>query len=213
MEAMFETRRENLRRLVMDKFEGNRAALSRAAEVHPNHVNLLLSDNPDHRRNMGENLARKIEERLGLALGYMDQVHGHGVEIEVRAIDPPEEFNGLFVREATRHRVCLSSEFVETIKSRMTTQDNLGLLRLMSHDLEPDVIANTTVIVDVGYKAVTGSGFYILQRGGSTFVRKVTAMISGGYDVTGGGDTMHMDNLKGIKVLGRLIVAITTKVI
>jgi hypothetical protein len=69
---IYEVRRHNLHRLVLDQYDGNRAALARAAKVHPNQINLLLSDNIDHRRNLGEVLARKIESELKLPGGHLD---------------------------------------------------------------------------------------------------------------------------------------------
>lgn len=66
-------RRENLRALVEERFEGNRAAFCRATGKHPNLINLVLTDNPDLQRRPGERLCRSIEEALSLSAGYLDR--------------------------------------------------------------------------------------------------------------------------------------------
>lgn len=66
-------RRANLKALIDERFEGNRAAFCRATGKNPNLINLILSKNPDLQRGIGEKLCREIEELLSLPSGWLDQ--------------------------------------------------------------------------------------------------------------------------------------------
>lgn len=59
----FEARRVNLTDYIADRYESNRAAFCRATGKNPNLINLVLTDNADYRRNIGEKLARDIERK------------------------------------------------------------------------------------------------------------------------------------------------------
>lgn len=66
-----EIRRNNLRELA-EKYGGQKA-LADAADLAPNQLNHIIGPNPI--RNVGEQLARKIESQLGLNKGYLDSIH------------------------------------------------------------------------------------------------------------------------------------------
>ncbi len=66
-----EIRRKNLRELV-DKADSG-AAFAKQADMAPSLLSQILSQNPS--RNVGDRLARKIEERLRLPSGWLDSAH------------------------------------------------------------------------------------------------------------------------------------------
>ncbi|PSJ23596.1 XRE family transcriptional regulator [Halomonas sp. ND22Bw] len=65
-------RRDNLKALLNDRFEGKRAALAHAIEREPSYISRCLSDKA-HRKKIGEDFARHIEKALGLAQGWLDR--------------------------------------------------------------------------------------------------------------------------------------------
>lgn len=65
-------RRARLRRLIQDRFSGVNAKLAEKIERQPDYVSRLLTDKPRHRRDLGEKLARDIERKVGLPLGWLD---------------------------------------------------------------------------------------------------------------------------------------------
>jgi hypothetical protein len=66
-----EIRRKNLRELVRKADSG--AAFAKQADIAPSLLSQILSQNPT--RNIGDKLARKIEERLRLPSGWLDSNH------------------------------------------------------------------------------------------------------------------------------------------
>lgn len=212
---IFEVRRENLRRLVLDKYEGNRAAYSRAAGVHQNQVNLLLTDNLEHRRNLGEALARKMESDLGVAAGFFDVDHAGGAG-NTFSINSPElvaPLSSVFRRCDMVSSVVFTDSFAAAIAPRVTDKANVIITKLTTKDMEPEIRMEATLLVDTEVKAVTLDGVYILTRGSDVFLRRVTKQLVGGWCISSGVDKTQVDSMKGFKVSGRVIAEVSMKMI
>ena len=69
MEETHKYRREGLRHLLEKLFGNNQAALAKATNISPG----LLHDSLNAHRNVGERIARRVEEKLKLAPGALDK--------------------------------------------------------------------------------------------------------------------------------------------
>ncbi|ANY85957.1 S24 family peptidase [Pseudomonas putida] len=69
---IYEIRRQNLRELVTERFNGRIAGLAEAIERAPSYLSRCLSGKPEHRKRVGEALARDIEDRLDLPRFWLD---------------------------------------------------------------------------------------------------------------------------------------------
>ncbi len=74
MEEIHKYRREWLWRLLEEQFHGKQAALAKAANVSPGSLHDIL--NLNNNRNVGERIARRVEDNLGLAPGSLDKPIG-----------------------------------------------------------------------------------------------------------------------------------------
>lgn len=72
MKSIYDLRRENLRELM--KTWGGPTSLAKKLG-HSNGSYLAQIAGPHPRREISEKVAREIEQKLGLTLGYMDQAH------------------------------------------------------------------------------------------------------------------------------------------
>lgn len=72
---IYEIRRQRLRQLINDdpRFKGVDAAFAAAIDRQASYVSRLFTKNLNHRRNIGEDLARTIEEILGLEKNSLDK--------------------------------------------------------------------------------------------------------------------------------------------
>lgn len=213
---IFELRRENLERLALDRFKGNRAALSRAAEVHPNHINLILSENDEHRRNLGEVLARKIEQQLGLPARWLDNSHGGlSASVAPTTIDAPPMHSSM----AGALRSCevaaglslLPVQF-EGLLKKITAPENLVLASIDTNDMAPELMDGDAVVVDTAVAAITVDGVYILSRAGkSPMLRRVGKTATGETTLAHGGNTpeeVSAATLKSLQVTGRVVCSL-----
>lgn len=84
MKSVYDTRRENVRALM--KTWGGPSSLAKKLG-HANGSYLAQIAGPNPRREISEKVAREIEHKLGLALGYLDQDHKrNGGKIQDAAI-------------------------------------------------------------------------------------------------------------------------------
>ena len=178
-----EIRRAALRHFIQTKFDSNRSAFARAAGVHQNQINLILSDNLVHQRNLGETLARKMEAALGIPTGFFDTVQAAGDEatVDVTAWVVPEALLRIVGRDDVLLKVTLKRGFINRLEGKFTDTANLRTCRVSTHDMDPEVAFGEHVIVDMGVQGVTADGVYILGRGSDLFLRRVTKSITGGW--------------------------------
>jgi SOS-response transcriptional repressor LexA len=69
---IYEIRRQNLKRLLKQRFGGKQVRLASAIDRQPGYISRCLSDGA-HRKRIGEDLARSIEASLDLQQGWLDQ--------------------------------------------------------------------------------------------------------------------------------------------
>lgn len=213
LDSLYEVRRENLRRLVTDRFDGKRMAFAREAGVHHNHINLILSSNEDHRRNMGEPLARRIEQALGLQGGWLDRPHGAGsldiaVPILVASRPIKEELKHIF-RPSDIPAMVVTQDWVDA--HPVSHVDNLFITCLASDAMAPEISPGDRLLVDGGVKAVSSDGIYVLHSGKEYFLRRVRKVITGGWSITCNDRTdpgATLADLKGIKTVGRILAIV-----
>ncbi len=74
---IYEIRRANLRTLIDERFGGKIAALAEAIERAPSYVSRCVTEKPEHRKRIGEGIARDIELKLGLPLLSLDYPKHH----------------------------------------------------------------------------------------------------------------------------------------
>lgn len=65
-------RRLRVKQLITEKFGGSAAKFCLEAEISTSYLSRIFTNNPAHRRNMGERLARAVEQKLGLEDGALD---------------------------------------------------------------------------------------------------------------------------------------------
>lgn len=85
---IYETRRHNLRDLVVTRFNSRIAGLAEAIDRAPSYMSRCLTGKPENRKRIGEDLARDIESRLGLGQLWLDQPNAKtapAVEEEVKS--------------------------------------------------------------------------------------------------------------------------------
>lgn len=75
MQGIHDTRRDNLKTIIREDFSNSQTKIAAALEIRANYVSRLLSGNPQSRKNIGDELARKIERVASRPRFWMDQQH------------------------------------------------------------------------------------------------------------------------------------------
>ena len=72
-QSLIDCRKNNLKKYILEKFNGNNTAFAKAVDKNVNQINLFLTDNEKFFRSMGERVARSMEQALGLKDGFFDR--------------------------------------------------------------------------------------------------------------------------------------------
>ena len=203
-----EIRRDNLRQYIAAKYDGNRSAFARAVNTDPNQINLILS-NGEHRRNLGEALARQFERNLTLAEGYFDQPDLMGEESSQRVprFNVPANFASILRNDNMLGHANFCNSYLDTMAGKITSKENLVISRIATRDMAPEIGYDEHVILDIGVKAVTQDGVYIIGEGSDLFLRRVTKQMTGGWEIsTPNHAVIKVDTLKGMKSVGKVVM-------
>lgn len=207
MKDLYKIRKANLMGLVLSKFTGNRAAMARAAAVHPNHMNLILSSNETHRRNIGEDLARRIEVSLSLPDKWLDHLHGTENRETLVSISslPIQSSLSHILKESPVTGISASNAWILSVSSEATAVENLFLSTIATGEMSPLLSVGDLVIVDGASKGFSVEGTYILAVGDDALLRHIKKTITGGYLVSSGASEERIDSLSSLKIIGRIV--------
>jgi hypothetical protein len=210
---VFTVRKENLHRLILEKFDGSRAAFARASGVHQNQVNLILTENQLHRRNLGEALARKMEQALGLPERQLDALATIATDLgtSIAALPLDDTLRNALKPTTFLSTAALRSGWLEAFDSRITALENVGIAEIATEDMSPDLNIGDNVLIDTGATAVVVDGIYLLVRGEDAFIRRVQKQLSGGFTISADPSRhqpLTVKDMKPFKVLGRVLLAV-----
>lgn len=102
---IYDVRQVRLRQLLVQKFANVQKDLADGIGVEPNYASRLLT-NKSHRKRIGEDLARQIEQRLRLTAHWMDSIDG-----ETPANRVSEPSTRLYMHDVTEEGVMFAKEW------------------------------------------------------------------------------------------------------
>ncbi|MEI8168833.1 MAG: S24 family peptidase [Rhodoferax sp.] len=217
MKPTIKIRKDNLLKIILDKFQGNNSAFSRAVEIHPNHVNLLVTVNPNTQRNMGEALARRIETAMGLPLGWMDAPHGAAANFFViKAVPVDLVASRALISCRDYSMIEVTSRWETRVSSKVTAMENLSVATVVTAEMEPIITNGATVVVDLGVKGVGADGIYVLSKGDAAFIRSVRRNMDGTHSIEAANPIYRSEKpeqLNGMKVVARVIMQISEELL
>lgn len=210
---VFDVRRVNLRSLIEEKYEGNRAAFCRATGKNPNLINLLLTNNKDYHRNIGEKLARDIERRMSLPDGWLDRAAGATAASQQLTLPICE---GDLLPDGMEHQptkvMSISLEYAKEQWAGVTALQNLCGLVISEDAMAPTLAVGDTAIIDRGVTTVSRDGMYCINRNGTAVVRRFQANMNGTLTLLPDNPSyksteLAAKDLKSLKVFGRAVGA------
>lgn len=224
---MTTTRLNNLQRLIDKRFKGKDSDFAKAANVSASQISQWRSGY----RNLGEKVARGIEESLNLPVGYLDREGNKLHEV----IDSGE--NAHTVREMTTiygcHQVpllknsasmgggqealhedvfsgalALSTMFIRD-QIKPTKPSALRFIHAYGDSMKPTFESGDILLVDTGIREVKIDGVYVLEAHDRLFVKRVRQKLDGFYEISSDNPTHRtVDTLNGnedVRVVGRVV--------
>ena len=201
-----EIRRIRLRQLITEQFGGTDAAFALTIEKQPSYVSRLFSENENHRRNLGDKLAREIEKKCVLETGWLDrpledaerpQQSKPLYELEpVRVWDDKtpldeDEMEVPFLKEVelsagSGRTVITESGYrkmrfgIRTMRNRGVEPANAVCVTVNGNSMEPVLRSGATVGVDRGNTRISDGDMYAIDHDGQLRVKQLYRMPGGG---------------------------------
>ena len=231
------------RLLELVREHGSYAALNRALGRGDRDATLGQIGNaaPDSKtgkpRQMGKTLARAIEAKLNLPVGWMDggdgPAFGHNVvpyaqptqvhdtdEASVPMLDlrasaglgQPQPGHDPVVG-----RLRLSREWMRRALPRISSPDNLATLIAYGPSMEPTFSDGSILLVDTGVREVRVDAIYVIERDRELFVKRLQRRLTDGALLVISDnphyqpETLMADGRYSMQVLGRVVWAFDSK--
>lgn len=174
-----EIRRANLR-LLAEQYGGQRA-LADKADIVPSQLSHIIGMNPI--RNLGEQLARKIERNLGLSTGFLDQPSP--VYLSENAF-PLETSIYLPLIEVSVSSNSNSFELKKIADGALTkkwlldngvSSEKVFEYNLSDNNMSPNLIVNDRLIVDATQNEWVDANVFLVCMNGRLYVKRFFRLI------------------------------------
>lgn len=212
-------RRENLRALAA-RYQ-TQAEFAAACGTAPSVISLIVSPNP--KRNLGSQLARKIEQATGMPNGWLDQVHDRQEAIKPRA-NVDSNASDLFEIETWDDGTPLSGDDVSvpflkevelaagngrssvevdsarrlrfgsiSLRKKGVDPANARCVQVAGNSMEPVLKNGDTAAIDVGCTRILDGDMYAISHGGQLRVKQLYRMPGGGLRIRSFNRDEHPD--------------------
>ena len=165
-----EARRLNLIEHIANTYQGNRAAFSRATGKNPNLINLVLSNNKEFARPIGEKLARDLEIKAHLPKGWLDSPRGIG---ERKSVFIPVVTGALLPKEQPPNADYSFTLPLDDpmLSLRLSGTANLVVYVANESTMTPTFDVGDYLWIDLGVKQYDGDGVYAIVSDNVKFRR------------------------------------------
>jgi phage repressor protein C with HTH and peptisase S24 domain len=206
-------RRENLRALAARY--GTQAEFAAACGTAPSVISLIVSPNP--KRNLGHQLARKIESAQGLPMGWLDSTHSK---------EPGETVDLSFLPAALAQKITSYRAVVEIerfdiagsmgpgteppdmnmvvehmsldagwVRQNLvyTAIENLKLISGRGDSMAPTIRSGDALIVDAGVTSVESDAIYFFLMRGQQHIKRIQRNLDGLTIISDNGQYREID--------------------
>ncbi|MFC5475810.1 S24 family peptidase [Paraherbaspirillum soli] len=233
MKTIGEIRRDNLL-YAIERFK-KAERLARTAHVSAAYISQLKNCAPESStgkvKNMGDDVARRIEIALGEPIGWMDTSHKHTAQQE-RAVYPAD--NNLdettlvvsnaaipmglnFSRPESTHIVetmNVTRAWVRGNLTALTGTENLAILSASGDSMAPTFNDGDLLLVDRGVREIHLDAIYVISRNNELFIKRVRQRLQDGAIIIksdnplyGPDDIVEHAERDQLVVLGRVVWA------
>jgi len=220
MATVYQTRYERLQKII-PMHGGTKAAIAEKLGITRQYMQSVASDKPT--KKIGDKLARKIEQTFGYEHGYLDELVQSATEVsdkfievpllDVRASMGPGALQ-LFDDEVVQ-LIRLSKDWVLQ-NFRGASISSLAIITAKGDSMSPTYEDGAVLLVNTAKQVIDIDGVYVIARGDELFVKRMLRRVSGGYTMVSDNhayppQTVMDTDLESLKVLGKVLVALTPK--
>lgn len=169
-------RKDNLRKVIVDKFNDNIDKFAAAVDKHRNFIYALLwdIDNPNNRK-ITDKMARFLEKKSGLVDGFLDS-DGSASAISRNVLNIPFLEIELSTRlQEMKYSPELSFPllFSELNGKPINSPTDLFAVKVFDNSLFPQVKFGDTVIIDYSMRRLESNQYYLVKYYEIFYIRRV----------------------------------------
>ena len=174
-----EIRRANLR-LLAEQYGGQRA-LADKADIVPSQLSHIIGMNPI--RNLGEQLARKIERNLGLSTGFLDQPSPVNLSENAFPFAPSIYLPLITVSVSSNSNSFELKKIADGALTKKWLLDNgVSSEKVFEYDfsdnnMSPNLIVNDRLIVDAAQNEWVDANVFLVCMNGRLYVKRFFRLI------------------------------------
>lgn len=211
-----EIRRANLR-LLAEQYGGQRA-LAEKADLVPSQLNHIIGLNPV--RNLGEKLARKIEQNLGLSHGVLDYPLPTNLSLDMLLTQTSVYLPLIDVSVVSDSINTVEMQKIsDGILTRKWLIDN-GLTsekvfeyQFLDSNMQPNLMPNDRLIIDAAQNELSDENVFLLCLNGRLQVKRFFRLLGDEFKLSSDNSDkslfpdliIHIAKMKEIGVIGRII--------
>jgi hypothetical protein len=201
-----QTRVANLRHLIETEFDGVDARLAERVGRQPSYIYRIFTDKEQHRRPLGEKLARDIERACGKPLGWLDIPQMRYSDTDTTSVADQSPYSPITAmshraaylipiygdegsmghgKEAPREEstvvggLQISKEWVRRNLPDITAPTNLAVITGLGDSMTPTFNDGDILLVDRGITSIKLDAVYVLEREGEIFVKRLQRRLNG----------------------------------
>lgn len=207
--TIYDTRRENLRRLIGSE-RGAMTALATKAGMTKQQVSHIIGSRPI--KNIGNDLARRIEQAYAVPIGHLDRSQEarppspDRVDIPTlqEAADLPAYLSGTGVH-------CLTVSKSWLVANVAIPPDNAAIITVLGDAMSPTLLDGDVAIVDRAATRIDRDGIYVVARLADLYILRVRRQPDGTLTFTTDNQaypplTVSNTVRDGLLVLGRVLM-------
>ena len=174
-----EIRRANLR-LLAEQYGGQRA-LADKADIVPSQLSHIIGMNPI--RNLGEQLARKIERNLGLSTGFLDQPSPVNLSENAFPLETSIYLPLIKVSVSSNSNLFELKKIADGALTKKWLLDNgVSSEKVFEYDfsdnnMSPNLIVNDRLIVDAAQNEWVDANVFLVCMNGRLYVKRFFRLI------------------------------------
>lgn len=179
--------------------------------------NAAVNSQTNKARNMGAGVAREIERKLNLEMGWMDVEHDESQPFEPNSTDAqlmattvtiPAMSTSLKIDQNLPFKgIQISQYFIDKVIN-LSNKALLKVYFIEDSSVESIATYGSLVLIDTECKEIAKDGVYLLKINDQIALRKVTVILTGGYSISSdlsASQLVTKEDLSKVSVLGKAL--------
>lgn len=201
---------------------GGQTATAERIGVTKQYIYAVTHPDPKKVKNIGNKMARRIEETFGLAVGSLDVPPGidesqqdeHSVEVPLLNVVVAMGAGTTWTEEVIQG-MRISKQWLRQ-NTQATSFSTLARITAKGDSMEPTFFDGSTLLIDTAVRKMGVDAVYVIARDHDLFVKRVQKRMDGSFDIISDNKAHEPERVEhplkqGLVVCGRVLAALNVR--